>query len=61
MELRYTVGKNIKWNLILFNILFLSTSYLLVEEIADQEIWNFSEFYELSDSFQLYLLTSILK
>ena len=55
MELRYTVGKTIKWSLILFHILFLSTSYLLVEEIAYQEIWNFSEFYELRDSFQLYL------
>ena len=27
----------------------------MVEKIAYQEIWSFSEFYELLDSFQLYL------
>ena len=38
MELPYTAGKTIELNLILFHILFLSTSYLVVEDIAYQEI-----------------------
>ena len=55
MELPYTAGKTIELNLILFHILFLSTSYLVVEDIAYQEIWSFSEFYQLPGNFQLYL------